>query len=261
MGYATWNVPFIDGATDTKPGWAWSAMILAELDQRPLFDATNFQLPAEVIQNATTIQTVLSVYLCPSDSTPSGLFSLTDANADAISEIAPSSYAACTGGDETDTAVGFDGRGSGKGVFSRNSRVRFADITDGSSQTIMIGEHAWSNAQGVWAGAISRGVIRRGPLNPNPPTGAPFYPAATLVLAHAHLINSNSDPDGGLDDFSSEHPGGANFVFADGSVRFMKEIRADIGQAPNGQSVYSPTGLRFQALATRSGREVVSQEE
>jgi prepilin-type processing-associated H-X9-DG protein len=88
-------------------------------------------------------------------------------------------------------------------------------------------------------------------------TGALFYPAATLVQAHAHLLNADGDPDGGLDDFSSRHPGGANFAFADGSVRFLKSVVRDVGERPGGESVYSPAGLRFQALATRAGGEIV----
>lgn len=258
MGYATANVPFVNGESDTAPGWAWSSMILAELEQRPLFDATNFQLPAEAAENATTTQTILGVYLCSSDSPPSEAFELVDSKSVAIARQAPTSYAACTGGDETDCVFGFDGRGTGKGVFYRNSRVRFADLTDGSSQTILIGERAWSNAQGVWPAAVNRARMVRGPLNPNPTGGAGALPAPNLVLAHAHLLNENSDPDGGLDDFSSKHPGGGNFLFADGSVRFIKDIPADIGITPEGRKIYSPTGIRFQSWATRNGGEVVS---
>ena len=53
--------------------------------------------------------------------------------------------------------------GLGTGVMFRNSRIRLADITDGTSQTIAVVERAWSNASGLWAGAVTNGVIRRGP--------------------------------------------------------------------------------------------------
>ena len=160
------------------------------------------------------------------------------------------------------TGINNDGLGLGTGVMFRNSRIRLADITDGTSQTIAVVERAWSNASGLWAGAVTNGVIRRGPTNrcPTPTSGKLFYPAATLVQAHCHLINTNSDPDGGLDDCSSLHPGGANFLFADGSVHFLKSILGDAGTRSDGSPIYSPAGLVFQALATRAGGEVVSAD-
>jgi len=116
----------------------------------------------------------------------------------------------------------------------------------------MIGERAWGNAKGIWAGAIANGVILRGEQNPNPPSGAPWYPAAALVLAHSHLNNPQAHPDGGLDDFSSKHTGGSNFVFADGSVRFLRSVPGDL---PDGS--YTADSLIFQALGTRANGEVV----
>ena len=261
MGYAARRPSVngkVDGATDATPGWAWGTMILPQLEQSALFNAVNFGLPVEGLENTTVTRTTITAYLCPSDPT-SGPFQVTDAASASLpptqwkvlATAAPSSYAACVGGDETDTSTGIndDGLGLGKGVMFRNSRIRLADITDGTSQTIAVVERAWSNASGLWAGAVTNGVIRRGPTNRCPPTGELFYPAATLVQAHCHLINTNSDPDGGLDDPSSLHPGGANFLFADGSVHFLKSIPAD-----------SPAGLVFQALATRAGGEVISAD-
>ncbi|HWE36392.1 MAG TPA: DUF1559 domain-containing protein [Isosphaeraceae bacterium] len=256
MGYAA-AARFVDGATDTSPGWAWGAMILPQLEQRPLFDAANFGLTVESPQNLTVATTTLGVYLCPTDSPPVGPFAIDDGNGAVLASLAPTSYAACVGDDPTDTATGINGNGLGRGVFYRNSRIRVADITDGTSQTIALGERAWARSTGVWAGAVNRGVIRRGPSNPCSTTGAASYPAATLVQAHCHVLNTNSDPDGGLDDFSSQHPGGAEFLFADGSVRFLKDVRQDSGVRPDGTPVYSPSGLIFQALATRSGGEVL----
>src|SRR5262249_14649037 len=155
---------------------------------------------------------------------------------------APASYAACVGGDESDV----DGP-AGLGIFYRNSSTRFADITDGTSTTILIGERAWGNANGIWAGAVPSGVLLRGQQNPGPGTAPSSYPASALVQAHGHLNNALTDMDGGLDDFSSLHRGGSNFLFADGSVRFLRSVPGDL---PNGD--FTPEGLILQALCTRA---------
>ena len=44
-----------------------------------------------------------------------------------------------------------------------------------------------------------------------------------LVLVHNNWVNILTDSDGGLDDFSSNHPTGANLLFADGHVVFLAE--------------------------------------
>jgi prepilin-type processing-associated H-X9-DG protein len=66
--------------------------------------------------------------------------------------------------------------------------------------------------------------------------------------------------DGGLDDPSSFHPGGANILFADGSVHFLRSIPANAGVNPDGSTRYSPASIVFQALGTRAGGEVVSSD-
>jgi prepilin-type processing-associated H-X9-DG protein len=170
---------------------------------------------------------------------------VTDAVGTSLMLAAPSSYAAVCGGDESDTADP-----TGKGVFYRNSHTKITDITDGSSQTILIGERAGTNALGIWVGAINNGVVQRGQSNPNP--GTSIEPAACLVLAHCHLINCLGDADGGLDDFSSNHPGGANTLFGDGSVHFLRTVKSD-----NPDGSYTADSLILQALGTRAGGEVV----
>jgi prepilin-type N-terminal cleavage/methylation domain-containing protein/prepilin-type processing-associated H-X9-DG protein len=259
MSYAA-RLPFVDGATDTAPGWGWATMILPQLEQPALYNAANLVLPVESPANSTVAQTPLKAYLCPSDPVPPAAFTVGDAQGNPIAQVAPTSYATCVGNDATDSTTGLNNTGLGNGVMFRNSGIRVSDITDGTSQTVFVGERAWSINNGVWPGVVTLGVIRRGPANPCPATGAPYYLAATLVQAHGNVLNSNSDPDGGLDDFSSRHPGGANLLFGDGSVRFFKSVPANTGTRPDGSTIYSPTSLILQALCTRSGGEVVSSD-
>ncbi|HJT34405.1 MAG TPA: DUF1559 domain-containing protein [Pirellulales bacterium] len=233
---------YMDGQTDTSPGWGWASCLLPYLEQQALQQTIDFRRPIEHPVNGSAVRTSIASYLCPSDIVASEQFSVPDAAGQPVVVAAPSSYAGCVGNDASDVAGP-----SGSGVFYRNSATRLADLTDGSSVTILVGERAWANAQSTWAGAVSGAVCLRGKYNRCPVGGAAWAAASTLNLAHAHLNNATADPDGGLDDFSSLHPEGSNFVFADGSVRFLASLPDD-----------TPAGMVFQGLGTRSGGEVIS---
>src|SRR5262249_10795523 len=239
--------PYTDGSSDTAPGWGWATFLLPYLEQDNLFRSITLTQPVEGAANAPAVRTVIKTYLCPSDLWPPGAFAVPDGFGTTRALAAPASYAACVGGDESDA----DGP-TGLGVFYRNSTTRFADITDGSSTTILVGERAWGNPNGIRAGAVPNGVILRGRQNPCPGGGAASYPASVLVQAHGHLNNATSDTDGGLDDFSSLHTGGSNFVFADGSVRFLRSVSGD-----NSDGSYTRDGIIFQAMGAPANDEVV----
>ena len=64
-----------------------------------------------------------------------------------------------------------------------------------------------------------------------------------LVIAHTGELDGPNSRPAPADQFWSRHPGGAQFCFADGSVRFLKEKR--------------PLAI-FQAMATRAGGEILS---
>jgi prepilin-type N-terminal cleavage/methylation domain-containing protein/prepilin-type processing-associated H-X9-DG protein len=234
---------YVDGETDTAPGWGWAAFLLPYLEQNNLRQQLNFFQP---VPSSPAIQTAVKVYLCPSDLPPT-TFAVTDGFGAPLAQMRPSSYAACCGGDESDTSGP-----AGLGVFYRNSRTRLLDISDGTSSTLLVGDKAWLNATGAWAGAVPGGGVRRGPHNRNPGSPAATGPAPGLVLSHSHLNNSTSDTDSGLDDFSSLHPAGSNFLFADGSVHFLRSVPGD-----NADGSYTADGIAFQALGTRAGGEVV----
>jgi prepilin-type N-terminal cleavage/methylation domain-containing protein len=232
-GY-TAAAPYLDGATDTDPGWGWAAYLLPYIEQVPLQRQIDFTRP---VAGQAAAQAIIPLLLCPSDLT-SGPFTVTDAVGSPVAILGPSSYAATVGSDasEADGPVG-------NGVFYRNSRTRIADIRDGTSQTTLLGDRAWAQVTGAWAGAPSRAVVRAGQLNawPNAVASAPVF-----ALAHNNWINIQTDSDGGLDDFSSNHIGGVNLVFGDGSVRFLRSITSDGAER-----------RAFWAMGTRAGGEVV----
>jgi prepilin-type N-terminal cleavage/methylation domain-containing protein/prepilin-type processing-associated H-X9-DG protein len=220
---------------DTSPGWGWAAFLLPYLEQEPIYRLIDLKSPLQV---QSAIQAMVPVFLCPSDNLPVAPFTVNDVFFNPLCVAAPSSYAATVGDDYSDTADPV-----GNGVFYRNSRTRLTDITDGTSQTVLVGDRAWIQTMGIWAGAPSGGLAQAGPLNSwKSATG----PAPVLTLVHNNWINITTDSDGGLDDFSSNHPHGANLLFGDGSVHFLYSITAP---GPQHQS--------FMALGTRAGNEVV----
>ena len=223
----------------TSPGWGWQAYLLPYIEQGNLYRQIDFTAPVE---SQPAIQTMVKTYLCPADMPPPSPFAVTDAAFGTICTAAPSSYAATCGSDASEVDDP-----DGNGVFYRNSHTRLTDITDGTSTTTLIGDRAWVDTEGIWAGAPNGAVTRPGPTNP---WTTAVGPAQCLILAHNNWINIKTDADGGLDDFSSKHFGGANLLFADGSVRFIRSITSD-----------DPVHLAFWAMGTRAGGEVVQGVE
>ncbi len=221
---------------DPSPGWGWGTFLLPYLEQDGLYRQIDLKKP---VQTQPVIQTVVKGFLCPSDEPPAAAFPVTDATFTTITLAAPSSYAATVGDDSAEADAE-----TGNGVFYRNSKTRLTDIADGTSQTVLAGDRAWADTQGIWAGAPSGGMVRAGARNPWQLATAA---APVFVLVHNNWINIRTDADGGLDDFSSYHTGGVNLLFADGSVHFLRSITAD-----------GPERRAFWALGTRAGGEVVS---
>ncbi|HTI51237.1 MAG TPA: DUF1559 domain-containing protein [Planctomycetaceae bacterium] len=238
--HLTFPPGYIAGAVypDTTNGWGWSALILPQLDQAPVYNAINFNLPVQDVANAAAIVTPLPVYLCASDPTSGSSFTATDSANATVARMSPSSYAATVGDDNSEADAL-----TGNGTFYRNSRTRLGDISDGASTTVLVGERAWAQTNGTWVGAPNNALVRAGVLNPWKLATAT---SPVFVLVHNNWINILTDSDGGLDDFSSVHTGGVQLLFGDGSVRFIKSITQD-----------GPLRLAFWAMGTRSGGEVV----
>jgi prepilin-type N-terminal cleavage/methylation domain-containing protein/prepilin-type processing-associated H-X9-DG protein len=233
-GYTATGV-YVNGTTDTSPGWAWGAYILPYLEQGNLYNQLNLSLP---VQNVPAAQTVVQTFLCPSDIVTPVPFAVTDANWNVVGMAPPASYAACCGGGVTTEAA------TGNGCFYRNSAVRLTDITDGTSNTIFLEERCFANVEGTWVGALSGGYCNQGQYNQDAVPGKLGQGASDLVLVHAGTNNSTSGRN--LDDASSKHVGGSNFLLADGSVHFIRNIQS--GTTDN---------VTLQAMGTTAGGEVL----
>jgi prepilin-type N-terminal cleavage/methylation domain-containing protein len=223
----------------TSPGWGWAALLLPYIEQGNLSRQINFALPIEDPSNLAARTLTLKLYVCPSDRS-TGVFTIFNKSNAALTQAATNSYAACHGvGIDLDEELD-----DFNGMFSRNSRVRFADVTDGTGYTIAIGERGAFFTQASWAGAVSFGSTR---ITPGAPVANPavIEDAPTQVLAHIDVETIN-DPRGDPEDFFTPHTAVAMFLFADGSVRSV--------------SIATPLSV-LQAISTRDGGETVNSSD
>ncbi len=213
------------------PGWGWAALLLPFMEQTSLAGEIDFHRAVEDPVNAAARIVPVPYLVCPSD-TATGVFTVFDELNAPLGQVATNSYAASFGSYRVVKVPGVGGapgRGEvvegglintdpdhGNGLFLRNSGTRYADITDGLTQTLAIGERAAMFAKSPWAGVMTGGTVRTTP-------GAPVYAAnvelaPTMVLArigNRSLNSAYSEPY----DYFSPHTDVVFFLFADGSVQ------------------------------------------
>jgi prepilin-type N-terminal cleavage/methylation domain-containing protein/prepilin-type processing-associated H-X9-DG protein len=256
----------IDPATGTPFISGGIFLALApHLEQKPVYDAMNFDLNLFTAFNATVSAIGISSLWCPSDPaiSASTLCNNGDFYDPGVFTMRHCSYAGSTG--TWIEPPWF--KSNCNGVFYIEDSVRLASIGDGTSQTIAFGEHATAILDSYdqrenhwWASGW-----------PEDSLFTTFYPL------NSQRKIANLAGDGVFAAYfvaaSSQHPGGANFAFVDGSVRFLKDsidswpmdqgtgrpvgVTGDVGTAPFQMS----PGMRmavYQALSTSNGQEIVS---
>lgn len=208
-------------AGDDRNLLGWGAMILPFVDQAPLYKSigtatTNFSLdwPTNAITQAKTI---LPAFICPSDP-------MEGLNTDLKQSgqlVGKSNYAAST----VDSLS--------LGMFYANSGTKIRDITDGTSNTVLLGERTTQDevstgtscnggpctfSAGLWIGAR---LTNSG--SASFAGGADYRSCFFRLGGTTYGINGGSQGYSNQYVTSSTHVGGAHFAFADGRVRFLSE--------------------------------------
>jgi prepilin-type N-terminal cleavage/methylation domain-containing protein/prepilin-type processing-associated H-X9-DG protein len=274
---------FIDPQTwDAAPGWGWGRLVLPFMEQNSLADGLAESSPIWAPQNRELIKSKIPTFLCPSVSGETDSFVVVDASQNPLTsfggiiELGRSHYVVNHGqeacweeeagsalqslvftsiytGSTTTVQVNGDTGNVADGPFYRNSKTRFAEITDGTSNTIFAGEHSSALADKTWVGAIPG--AKNHPRLSTPENG--YESAGSLVLCHIGpsggelditgfpIIHPVNFPTYHVGQMYAEHPGGGNVLYGDASVQFMSQnidlllaaelASMDEGETPRGR--------------------------
>jgi prepilin-type processing-associated H-X9-DG protein len=237
---------------DGPSGSAWGLLLLPYLEQTSLYRQFDPRFPSWDPVNVNAAQTRVSIYLCPSAPNTEAAFEVRDASQQKLAMLARATYVANAGQEEP---WGFrieNYSGIADGPMYRNSRTRSRDVLDGLSNTVFIGEHSPSLSDKTWVAVVPGAIVCSNNPQRFPQSACDF--AATLVNVHSGPARDEIDPMLGIAPIHppnsplshvcqmfSDHPGGANVLMGDGSVRFVGEL------------VHQPT---WAAMCSRAGGEV-----
>lgn len=198
-------------ATDYNPGWSWGAYILPYLELSSLYDSLGvatqtFGGGANPAQATALSKTRVAIFRCPSDTGP-------DTNPERLNHGMANYRAVC--GAVTQPAFYID-RDMG-GVMFQNSKIRFEQIRDGTSQTTAIGECIFDLTPRPPATDPKRAAIWAGMSGLR--SQAVYISDVMWWVDEASAVINGPAPQA----FSSRHYGGAFFGFCDGSVRYFRQ--------------------------------------
>ena len=309
IGLATANYLDVMGSYPINSSWQFCGYnylsnnygvfvsLLPFFEQRNLFNAYNTQLCAIDPDNQTMAGIGSSTLWCPSDALASQSLSEIGTNLSPLyvgnATVAFSSYAGCTGtwmispSPPNLPAYGYSNPNfdidiaTMNGMLHINSSHKIAEITDGTSNTMIFTERT----RGILSSDSSAGISQQNNwhfwysgLRTQSTTMFPINPQRKIpnyTSPNISNVTGSATATAWVFAASSQHPGGANFAFCDGSVRFLKDTinswPDDVTGNPIGVSYNSTTGVFvmapgtqfgvYQALSTRAGGEVLSADQ
>jgi prepilin-type processing-associated H-X9-DG protein len=213
---------FLNNGRD-DPRSTWTIAILPFMDAAPLYESYLSQLSSDDPANQALRDAIVPGYLCPTDTGADVLFEPRLGVTYRRGNYGANFGAGSWGTDDWQQAIY-------RGVMGQNVALRHADMTDGASQTVIVGElriqPSLSDNRGVWAfpaaGSASIGLDCdsgcRGINGDSASDWIPFCGPLTggLNCTFQNNVDSNAGP-------RSRHTGGAHLLFGDGSVHFVGE--------------------------------------
>ncbi len=263
-------------------------LLLPHLEQKTLQNIYSFDQPWWAGANAQAVGTTVKIYLCPGNR-GEGFIDLQPISIQWSARLPPraasTDYAFCKGANAAlnidESRIPLQARGVfGVRPLDHPRGMRFAEISDGLSQTIAIGDAAGGNGRYLVRNLRKPGEAVIDPLTGQPAlleqawcaAGAsnpqsPYYSSVFGVTAQYGLdpdprdepmnralgspaiygsdsVGDNSRGRDWVSGFRSMHTGGCNFVFCDGSVHFIRE---------------SISPQTYRALSTITGNDVMTE--
>jgi len=223
---------WVDWHQSKQPGWSWAHAILPFMEANAVYNSIDHRSAIDAPINQSNLMQVIPTFICPSDIGGNTFEMGMETHEEEEEEheghnvdegtklfrVAKFNYPGVFGTMEIN-----DVPYNANGVFFGNSPIKFKDIRDGLSNTMIVGERSSRLGGSVWHGWITNAA----------------EPGARFLGVADHAPNSKI---GHFEDFSSQHGAGIHIVFADGSTRMISDT-IDLET--------------YQAICTREGSEVV----